>query len=145
MDLITRCTEHLKKEEGIIPHAYQDHLGYWTIGVGRLIDKRKGGGLSNDEIEFLLKNDILNNCIKQMENWPAWKAIKGDEIRACALVSMCFQLGAVGLSKFNTSLQLIAEKKWFEAGKNLRKSLWAKQTPNRAKRVIAMLETGKEQ
>lgn len=25
-----------------VPHAYQDHLGYWTIGVGRLIDKRKG-------------------------------------------------------------------------------------------------------
>ena len=36
----------LRREEGSRPHAYQDHLGFWTIGVGRLIDVRKGGGLS---------------------------------------------------------------------------------------------------
>ena len=48
----------LKKEEGVVKHAYQDHLGYWTIGVGRLIDKRKGGGLSDEEIDYLLGNDI---------------------------------------------------------------------------------------
>jgi len=30
--------EHLRAEEGVMPSAYQDPLGYWTIGVGRLID-----------------------------------------------------------------------------------------------------------
>ena len=27
----------LENEEGRVRHAYQDHLGYWTIGVGHLI------------------------------------------------------------------------------------------------------------
>ena len=44
----------LRRDEGRVRHAYQDHLGYWTIGVGRLIDQRKGGGLSEDEIDYLL-------------------------------------------------------------------------------------------
>jgi lysozyme len=48
----------LEDEEGRVPHAYPDSLGYWTIGVGRLIDRRKGGGLSDDEIDYLLANDI---------------------------------------------------------------------------------------
>ena len=48
----------LEAEEGRKRSAYQDHLGYWTIGVGRLIDRRKGGGLSPDEIDYLLTNDI---------------------------------------------------------------------------------------
>lgn len=30
----------LETDEGRVPHAYQDHLGYWTIGVGHLVDKR---------------------------------------------------------------------------------------------------------
>jgi lysozyme len=41
--------EQLTREEGKRRSAYQDHLGYWTIGVGRLIDARKGGGLSDEE------------------------------------------------------------------------------------------------
>lgn len=45
----------LKAEEGRVPHAYQYHLGYWTIGVGRLIDKRKGGGLTPYEVDYLLE------------------------------------------------------------------------------------------
>lgn len=45
----------LETDEGRVPHAYQDHLGYWTIGVGHLIDKRKGGGLTPDEVDYLLE------------------------------------------------------------------------------------------
>lgn len=33
----------LRQEEGSVPHAYQDHLGFWTIGIGRLVDQRKPG------------------------------------------------------------------------------------------------------
>lgn len=49
----------LRQEEGSVPHAYQDHLGFWTIGIGRLVDQRKpGSGLRPEEITFLLNNDI---------------------------------------------------------------------------------------
>ena len=34
----------LESEESSVPHSYQDHLGYWTIGVGHLIDERQPHG-----------------------------------------------------------------------------------------------------
>lgn len=140
-ELIALATKHLNREEGRIPHAYQDHLGFWTIGVGRLIDKRKGGGLSDDEMDFLLANDIREK-VAQIEAWPAWQAVKDDPVRATALLSMAFQMGAQGLAGFKNSIALIAAKRWKEAAANLMQSKWAKQTPQRAARVTKMIETG---
>src|SRR3546814_14026178 len=73
-ELVALATKHLNREEGRIPHAYQDSLGYWTIGVGRLIDKRKGGRLTNVEIDMLLANDIADK-IAEISDWPAWQEI----------------------------------------------------------------------
>ncbi|MBB4642381.1 glycoside hydrolase family protein [Rhizorhapis suberifaciens] len=139
--IITLATKHLNREEGRIPHAYQDHIGFWTIGVGRLIDKRKGGRLTDEEIDYLLANDI-RRFMNAMKDWPAWQAVKDDPVRAVALLSMCFQLGVQGLAGFKNSLDLVAQKRWDEAAANMMQSKWAKQTPARAKRVTAMLETG---
>ena len=41
--------EQLKRHEGLRLHAYADSLGYTTIGYGRMIDKRKGGGITERE------------------------------------------------------------------------------------------------
>lgn len=131
----------LRRDEGTIPHAYQDHLGFWTIGTGRLIDKRKGGKLSDDEINFLLVNDI-KACIADVDELPAWQAVKTDPVRARALLNMRFQLGGAGLRGFTNSLAKIAAKDWQGAGANLRKSRWYQQTKARAERVIRMIETG---
>ena len=35
-------TADLKRSEGFVSNAYQDSEGFWTIGYGRLIDKRLG-------------------------------------------------------------------------------------------------------
>lgn len=57
---------HLAAEEGRRARAYKDHLGYWTIGVGRLLDKNKDGrvtvdgdkgGITPREESILLAND----------------------------------------------------------------------------------------
>jgi lysozyme len=132
---------HLEREEGRVEYAYKDSLGYWTIGVGRLIDQRKGGKLSDAEIDTLLANDI---CAKMtaIEDWPAWQAVKDDPARSTALLSMAFQLGVEGLAEFKNSLRLIAEKQWVAAANNLLASRWAQQTPNRAHRVTQMIATG---
>ena len=55
---ITCIEDQLRLDEGERLTAYQDHLGYWTIGVGRLIDDRKGGGISPAESTMLLRHDI---------------------------------------------------------------------------------------
>ena len=49
----------LRRHEGVEPYAYKDHLGYITVGVGRCLEKDVGMGLSDDEIDYLLKNDIV--------------------------------------------------------------------------------------
>jgi lysozyme len=132
---------HLEREEGRVAYAYSDSLGFLTIGVGRLIDKRKGGKLSDEEIDHLLANDIKAK-MHAIEDWPAWQAVKDDAVRATALLSMAFQLGPAGLAGFKNSLQLIADKQWQQAASNLMTSLWARQTPNRARRVTQMIATG---
>lgn len=146
------ATIHLRREEGVIPYAYQDHLGYWTIGVGRLIDKRKGGRLTDAEINFLLANDIAEKraqLASDPDTAAAWARVKGDPVRAVALLSMGFQMGVgasgkddAGLSGFDSSLALVAAGRFADAAAAMLKSLWAKQTPERAQRVAAMLRTG---
>src|SRR3546814_4547832 len=140
-ELVALATKHLNREEGRIPHAYQDSLGYWTIGVGRLIDKRKGGRLTNVEIDMLLANDIADK-IAEISDWPAWQAVKADPVRATALLSMAFQMGAAGLAGLKDSLKLVEQKRWGEAAANMLASKWAKRTPERAGRVTKLNKKG---
>lgn len=153
-DEITRLAiEHLEDEEGRVPHAYQDHLGYWTIGIGRLIDKRKGGRLTDDEIDLLLANDVARKTAQlaaDPDTKAAWERVKGDPARAVALISMAFQMGVgaagqddAGLSGFDRTLAFIAGGRFADAADNMLASLWARQTPARAKRVAAMIRTGR--
>lgn len=137
---IHKLTSELIRDEGVVLNAYQDHLGYWTIGIGRLIDKRRGGGITRDEAKYLLKNDI-NEVVSQLNIKIPW--FKGlNDVRKRALCNMAFQMGVAGLLKFKNTLRFIEQGNFEEAGRNARKSLWYKQTPNRAERVIKMIENG---
>lgn len=132
--------KELCSDEGVVNHAYQDHLGYWTIGVGRLIDKRKGGQLSDDEIKYLLNNDI-NKRFDELKIKIPW-IVKLTDARQRALVNMAFQLGVNGLLGFKNTLSLLQSGKYSEAADNALKSKWAEQTPKRAKRVTDMIRNG---
>ena len=44
--MIENLTDQLRRDEGCVLHAYPDHLGFLTLGIGRLIDRRKGGGIT---------------------------------------------------------------------------------------------------
>ena len=60
---MSRLTEMLRRHEGVESHAYMCSQNFWTIGVGRNVDPgdngaAKGLGLSDDEIDYLLSNDI---------------------------------------------------------------------------------------
>jgi lysozyme len=135
-----KVKSQLREDEGVVPYAYKDSLGYLTIGVGRLIDKDKGGRLSEDEIDYLLNNDINKKYNELISKLPWIKDL--DEVRQGALLNMSFQMGVEGLLKFKNSLLLIQMKQYQKAASNLMMSLWAKQTTNRAKRVSKQIETG---
>lgn len=132
--------KQLRRDEGSVPHAYKDHLGYLTIGVGRLIDQRKGGGLSEDEIEYLLNNDIDKRDAELRKRLPWVNEL--DQARYGVLVAMSFQMGVDGLLGFKNTLELIRTKQWSQAAAGMMNSLWAKQTPTRAARLAKQMQTG---
>lgn len=135
--------EQLKRDEGCKLSVYNDHLGFATIGIGRMIDSRKGGGISQEEADYLLANDVKRVRSELGKALPWFEAL--DEVRQGALMNMAFQLGTAGLLKFKNSLSLIERGKYSQAHDELLNSTWAKQTPARAGRIADQIFTGKWQ
>jgi len=136
---LVQLEKDLDRDEGFVPHAYQDHLGFWTIGVGRLIDKRKGGGITREEAYYLLRNTLAEKMRDMDRSMPWWRSHPEPVQRA--LVNMAYQLGVPGLVKFKNTLALIQAKKYNDAADGAMKSLWAQQTPERAKRVTDLIRS----
>lgn len=140
--MIPDIVRQLKADEGVRTTAYQDHLGFWTIGVGRLIDVRKpGAGLRPGEVEMLLRNDIEDRIVALGNALPWFHDL--DQARQGVLVNMAFQLGVKGLMGFVTTLDLIAKGQYAKAADQMLRSKWAKQTPDRAARLAKQMMTGK--
>ena len=129
--------ETLKVAEGFRRHAYKDHLGFLTIGYGRLIDERRGGGIAEDEAEMLLENDIESKYSDLLRDLP-WVSDQPEPVIR-ALINMTFQMGAGGLLTFRNMLAAIQEGRYQDAAVEGLNSRWAVQTPNRAKRVTDLI------
>ena len=139
--MIEQLTAQLRRDEGTMATAYTDSMGWLTIGVGRLIDSRKpGAGLRQDEIDYLLKNDIADRVAALRKALP-WFA-KLDQARQGVLVNMAFQLGTDGLLAFRQTLGLVRDGRYAEASEQMMKSKWAEQTPARARRLAEQMKTG---
>ena len=55
------------------------------------------------------------------------------------IINLCYQLGINGFSKFKKTIYLLETEQYEEASVEMLDSLWAKQTPNRAKEVSEKL------
>lgn len=141
--MVSDSYTQLKRDEGEVLHAYQDHLGYWTIGIGILIDKRKGGGLRPEESEFIFRNRLKLLDAELSDRLP-WIA-KLDPARKGALINMAFQMGVTGLLGFKNTLAMVEAGKYQDAAKGMLESKWAKQTPARAQRLSNQVATGEWQ
>ena len=127
----------LVRDEGLKNSAYQDSLGFWTIGVGRLIDRRKGGRLTDEECLFLLRNDI-QSCLTDIQS-ETWYLAADTDGRRRALLNLRFQLGASGLRSFNVFLGYCSNKDWANAAKDLSQTKLAHQCPDRIARICKLL------
>lgn len=130
----------LERDEGRVAYAYPDSLGYLTIGVGHLIDKRKGGSLPPAIIDALLSYDAGEKMAQLDEAFPWWKDL--DDVRRRVLVNMAFNLGIEGLAEFKNTLAAIQAGQWSAAASGMRSSLWARQVGARAERLAIAIETG---
>jgi lysozyme len=130
----------LKADEGVVPHAYQDSEGFWTIGCGRLIDKRLGGGLSDDEINYLLNNDLFRAEKTARALFAGFDRL--SDARKAVLVNMAFNLGQTRLAGFQRLREAVKELDWEQAAKEMIDSRWAKQTGQRAVRLANQMREG---
>lgn len=130
----------LRRDEGEKLHAYTDSEGYLTIGIGRMIDKRKGGGISPAESQYLFENDLKDVKEELFLSLPWTRHL--DPARHGVLLNMTFQMGIGGVLGFVNTLDLIRTGRYAEAAANMLKSKWATQTPARAKRLAEQMESG---
>ena len=132
----------LRRHEGWVPHAYQDHLGFWTIGYGRLVDRRRGGGISREEGDYLLSNDVEQVERGLRSRLDCWDRLTITQRRA--LINMGFQLGLNGVMNFRRMVAALERGDWVEAEREALDSRWAQQTPGRAAEVAADLRDGRQ-
>jgi len=121
------------EEEGFRSKPYLDSLGIQTIGHGLTY-------ITESESEHIVQNRIYE-IIKQLEYDYNW--FKGlSENRKTVIISMVYQLGLNGFSKFKKMIKAIENNDFSTAKKEGLDSLWAKQTPQRANKQMDMLEIG---
>ncbi|MFN3858095.1 MAG: glycoside hydrolase family protein [Caulobacter sp.] len=131
----------LLRDEGFVSHAYQDSLGFWTIGIGRLIDKRKGGGITREEAEFLKANDIARFKAELDRKHPWWRSL--DPVRQRVILNMTFNMGSGWLDSWPNTVKMIRAGDYAGAASAMLTSTWAKQVKSRATRLAEMMRTGK--
>ena len=124
--------ESLKAEEGYMATCYFCTAGAHTVGYGRNISEG-GIGISEEEAEYLLKNDVNRTIDEVRQRWPWFDDC--DKAAREVMVELCFQLGAPRLSGFVKCLAALEAGDNDIAAAELLDSKFAKQVPARAARL----------
>lgn len=128
----------LKKYEGLRLKPYRCTAGKLTIGYGRNLDDR---GITEEEADRLLHNDILLCSLQLDRDLPWWK--HHPENVQMVLMDMCFNLGINGLLEFKRTLGYIRDQRYSAAAVEMLKSKWASQVGARAKELSVMIQGAK--
>ncbi|AMG57743.1 glycoside hydrolase family protein [Pantoea vagans] len=139
----------LNFEEGYVESPYLDTLGFPTVAGGIRIGP-KGASLSNytfrvpRKVGDVWKQVIVDEKVLDMNSRPAiYAALKQcNPARADVLYSMAYQMGVDGLAAFKNTLVMISNGNFTGAAEGMLNSLWAKQTPARARRHSEVMRTG---
>ena len=135
---MSKLRDQLRVHEGVRSHVYRCTSGLETIGVGRCIADGSLG-LSDDEIDYLLENDI-KRCKQELITFSWFTDL--DAVRQDAMVNLCFNLGFSRLSLFSNALAAMAEANYDLAAMEFLDSKWARQVGRRSKEVAHMIRTG---
>ena len=119
----------IKAHEGYSKKVYKDTLGYPTIGIGFLV--------SSLELDEYVCDIILERRLKKNEEVLQRKMTYYSKLPIEVqniIQNMYYQMGN-RLFNFVKTLHYIESGKWRAASVEMLDSLWAKQTPNRAKEL----------
>ena len=143
--MLNKIIDDLKEYEGVRTKPYDDATGKelivgsilkgkLTIGVGRNLSDV---GLKDDEIEYLLKNDInvaigsLKKIFNDFDDYP-------ENIKR-ALINMMFNLGEPRFRTFKKFIQAIKDRDYKKARDEAIDSRWCKQVSRRCKFIADLI------
>ena len=138
---IDKLKAQIKHSEGVRTTAYKDTLNNWTTGVGHLIRLPDEEYLLEKELTDLEVDQIFTTDLNQAID-DARKFIDADSIPEEAffvVVDMAFNLGLPKLMRFQNFQQALRDKDYVKASYEMLDSLWAKQLPNRSKRLAKQM------
>ena len=135
-----KLLDMLKRHEGVRSNVYLCSAGYETIGVGRNISNT-GMGLFDDEVDYLLENDIAR-VIKELSSEYPWFTDL-DDVRKDAIIDISFNLGATRLRGFKNALSAMESADYTLAAKEFLDSKWSRDVKGRSHELASMIETGK--
>ena len=134
-----KLLEMLKRHEGVKSHVYLCSAGYETIGVGRNISK-SGMGLSDDEVDYLLENDIVRVIKELSSEYPWFRGL--DDVRKDAIIDISFNLGATRLRGFKRALAAMEVADYTTASLEFLDSKWSRDVKGRSTELAYMIEMG---
>lgn len=133
---VDRIRANVMREEGYSPTPYKDHLGNWTIGWGHLIewitDKRQHENWLDEDIQSAIK-------MARYFCGFTWDFLPAERIEV--ICEMAFQLGS-RLLHFEKMQEALKSGDHVRVVAEMLDSKWARQTPERAQRLVKRYEKG---
>jgi lysozyme len=128
--------QHFVKYENKKSTPYKDSRGFLTVGIGHKFEKgeKVKSSYSEKEIMDMFKTDLHRSIDQTKKMFPNFNSLP-KEVKI-KLVSLTFNMGAGGVSKFNNFRQAILKKDWNTAANELKDSLWFKQVGRRGRDYV---------
>ena len=130
--------DHIKEYEGLSNVLYKCTSNKLSIGYGRNLEDV---GISKDEAEYLLKNDIDIALDEVSEHFDMPNLPEPAQI---VLVDMCFNMGISRLLNFRNMIKAMEQDDWDKAADELLDSKYAAQTKRRARMNASLLISCKD-
>ena len=135
-----KIKEIIKKHEGFRDQVYVDTLGYRTIGYGHKVldtDPFKDGEVYPQEMlekvfdeDFAKAKEGADRLLDHLD--PPEDAVN-------VIISMVFQLGEAGVSKFKNMFVALENEDYSEAAAQMLDSKWHIQTPARCQELANIM------
>ena len=128
--------DEIKVHEGFRDKVYKCSEGFDTIGYGFAI---KDLVLDEDIADLILQRKLedLQESIKRKFDWFKESPNEVQDV----VSNMCYQIGLSGFSKFKKTIYYLETEQYEEASEEMLDSLWARQTPNRAKELSKIIRS----
>ena len=158
--------DQLILHEGLRLETYKCPAGYWTVGGGRnlegkplrpdgqeyilgcrglkpdeVIEILKERGITKDEALFLLASDI-DDAIADLRSFDWYEDL--DPVRRKVVIDMRYNLGPTRFRGFKKMVAALAVGDYQKAAAEMVDSKWYHEVGNRSKRLVKMMETGKD-